>query len=72
MEDRLLAEKKTRVVDTIAPETVYEYTEEQIKEIHEKYGRIIKTMHAHGVMADTKLINGFRYGIILYGEPFIS
>lgn len=57
MEDRLLAEKKTRVVDTIAPETVNEYTEEQIKEIHEKYGRIIKTMHAHGVMADTKLIN---------------
>lgn len=57
MEDRLLAEKKTRVVDTIAPETVNEYTEEQIKEIHEKYGRIIKTMLAHGVMADTKLIN---------------
>ena len=57
MEDRLLAEKKTRVVDTIAPKTVNEYTEEQIKEIHEKYGRIIKTMHAHGVMADTKLIN---------------
>lgn len=56
-DDRLLAEKRTRVVDTVAPEMVNEYTEEQIKEIHEKYSRIIKTMHAHGVMTDTKLIN---------------
>lgn len=39
------------------PEMMNEYTEEQIREIHEKYGRIIKTMYAHGVMADTKLIN---------------
>lgn len=57
MEDRLLAEKRRRVVDTVAPEMVNEYTEEQIKEIHEKYSRIIKTMHTHGVMTDTKLIN---------------
>lgn len=55
MEDRLLARKTAS--DVVAPETVNEYTEEQIKEIHEKYGKIIKTMYAHGVMADTKLIN---------------
>ena len=57
MEDRLLALKKTKNVNTAAPEMVEEYTEEQIKEIHEKYSRIIKTMYAHGVMADTKLLN---------------
>lgn len=55
MEDRLLARKTAS--DVVAPETVNEYTEEQIKEIHEKYGKIIKTMYAHGVMADTKLKN---------------
>ena len=44
MEDRLLALKKTKNVNTAAPEMVEEYTEEQIKDIHEKYSRIIKTM----------------------------
>ncbi len=57
MEDKKLALKKVSVVDAEAPEMMNEYTEEQIREIHEKYGRIIKTMYAHGVMADTKLIN---------------
>ena len=33
MEDRLLALKKTKNVNTAAPEMVEEYTEEQIKKI---------------------------------------
>lgn len=79
MEDRLLALKKTKMVNTAAPEMVEEYTEEQIKEIHEKYSRIIKTMYVHGVMADTKLLNdAFQFAMEKYKgalrknkEPYI-
>ena len=57
MDDKELELKKKSVVASVTPETINEYTEAQIKEIHEKYSKIIKTMYAHGIMADTKLIN---------------
>ena len=38
MEDRLLARKTAS--DVVAPETVNEYTEEQIKEIHENTAKL--------------------------------
>ena len=57
MDDKELELKKKSVVASVTPETINEYTEAQIKEIHEKYSEIIKTMYAHGIMADTKLIN---------------
>ena len=57
MDAKELELKKKSVVASVTPETINEYTEAQVKEIHEKYSKIIKTMYAHGIMADTKLIN---------------